>query len=311
MKKEKLMLVATLITVSLSACSSKQEAVNAPTSGTVMQETPEAQKNITVKETKKQENNAIIFEEMTVVDNNECRIKITKLEPDNLWGYTLKTTLENKSPDKTYMFSVTHAAIDGVQCDPFFASEVVPGKKSNNDISFPTTTLKENGLSDFSNIELTFRVYDSDNWTADAVAEETVHVYPYGEDKAITFERAPQDSDEIIIDNDYVTAIVTGYNKDSIWGHTVNLFLVNKTDTEVMFSVQDASINGYMMDPFYASSVMPNKCSFSSMSWGDSALKENGIENIENIEFNFKIYDSNNWSADPYANETITLAPKF
>ena len=34
----------------------------------------------------------------------------------------LKAQLENKSTEKTYMFSVESASINGVQCDPMFAS---------------------------------------------------------------------------------------------------------------------------------------------------------------------------------------------
>lgn len=46
-----------------------------------------------------------------------------------MWGYTLKAQLENKSTEKTYMFSVESASINGVQCDPMFASEVAAGKR--------------------------------------------------------------------------------------------------------------------------------------------------------------------------------------
>lgn len=60
-----------------------------------------------------------------------------------LRGYTLKAQLENKSTEKTYMFSVESASINGVQCDPMFASEVAAGKKANEEINFSTDTLEE------------------------------------------------------------------------------------------------------------------------------------------------------------------------
>lgn len=156
---------------------------------------------------------------------------------------------------------------------------------------------------------MTFRVYDSNDWTADAVAKETIHIYPYGEDKAVNFVREAQDSDNVIIDNDYVSVIVTGYEKDEIWGYTVNLFLLNKTDKNVMFSVDEASVNGFMADPFYATSVSAGKCAFSSMSWSDTTFEENSITEVETIEFKFRAYDEDNWSGDDFANETITLNP--
>lgn len=308
MKNWKLLLITMITAMVLSACSSKTEPTDTTKAATSVQESINKDATV-IDETKVPSNATVPFEEIVAVDNDECSIRITKLESDNMWGYTVKATLENKSPDKTYMFSVTGASVNGVQCDPFFASEVAPGKKSNNDISFSDSTLKENGVSDFSDIEILFRVYDSNDWSADSVAEEAVHVYPYGKDKATVFVREAKDSDKIILDNDYVTVIVTGYAEDDIWGYTANLFLVNKTDTEVMFGVDNASVNGYMIDPFFASSVMPNKCTFKSMSWGNSSLEENGIEKVTEIEFSLKAYDSSNLSVDPFAQEVITLTP--
>ena len=61
----------------------------------------------------------------------------------------LKAQLENKSTEKTYMFSVESASINGVQCDPMFASEVAAGKKANEEINFSTDTLEENGIVEF------------------------------------------------------------------------------------------------------------------------------------------------------------------
>lgn len=250
------------------------------------------------------------FEEITVIDNSECIIKITGIDPDNLWGYTLNAYLENKSADKTYMYSVTNASINGVECDPFFATEVAAGKKSNSEINFSTSTLEENGITDFTDIEISFRVYDSNDWMADAVAEQTTHVYPYGVENAVSFERQIQSTDEILIDNEYVTVTITGYKEDEIWGYTANLYLVNKTDADIMFSVDESSINGYMVEPFYAETVAAGKSTLSSISWSNEDLEENGITDVTQIELNFRAYDANNWMAEDFANEHIILNPK-
>ena len=275
MKKLLSMLTVLALCISLSACGSSEtggpstqgngaSAAPSETSQAPGENEGNGQENATSK-------GQIVFDGMTAVDNDECSISITEIDPDNMWGYTLKVNLENKSAEKTYMFSVLTAAVNGLQCDPFFASEVAPGKKSVDSISFTNGELEENEI-DFTDIELTFRVYDSDDWMADEVAVETVHVYPYGEGKAEVFERAPQSSDNVIIDNEYVTATVIGYEEDDIWGYTVNLFLQNKSEKEVTFGVDEASVNGYMADPFWAASVLPGKCAFSSMSWFDSDL---------------------------------------
>ena len=69
------------------------------------------------------------------------------------------------------------------------------------------------------------------------------------------------------------------------------------------------TVNGYMADPFYAKSVPAGKSAFSSMSWSNSKLEENEIEEIETIEFKFRAYDERNWFNADFANDTITLIP--
>lgn len=301
MKKIVTLFLAFAMMLSFAACGEESTPKNEEKENSLSEEV--------VDKTNDEEKNEISFSEVVVVENEECVIKITGIEPDNIWGYTLNALIENKSADKTYMFSVDSAAINGVQCDPFFATEVAAGKKANKEINFSDNTLEKNGIVDYTDIELTFRVYDSNDWTSDCVAKETVHIYPYGEDKAVKFVRENQNNDNVIIDNDFVTVIVTGYENDEIWGYTVNLFLINKTDKNIMFSVDEASVNGFMANPFYAKSVIAGKCAFSSMSWSNTVLDENEIIEIEEIEFKLRAYDKDNWMSNDFANEVITLNP--
>lgn len=249
------------------------------------------------------------FSELVVVDNGKCAIRITRIDPDSIWGYTLKANLENKSDDKTYMISIISASVNGVDFDPFFAAEVAPGKKANDDIGFSSGTLDKYGIDKFTDIEMTFKVYDSDDWMAEPVALETVHVYPLGEDKAVKFERESRQTDTVLFDDGNVSVIVTGYTDDSIWGYTVNLYLVNKTDKTLMYSVDEASVNGYMADPFWSKELQPGKVAFSDISWPDTTFEENNITEVEEIKMTFRVYDSNNWAADKLIEETVILKP--
>lgn len=250
----------------------------------------------------------ITFEELTVVDNDLCTIKITGIEPDSLFGYTLNIYLENKSADKTFMFSASSAAINGVMTTPLFASSVAPGKKANESMTFYDSTLSDI-IGPFTDIELTFRVYDSNDWSAEDVALTTVHVYPYGEEQAVSYQRAPAETDQVLVDNEYVTVIVTGYEPDSILGYAANLYLVNKTDTQVMFSTDGVSVNGYMADPYFATTVNAGKSAFSSITWSESTLSANGITQVDTIEFTLRAYNALNWQEADFVNAAFSLKP--
>jgi len=251
----------------------------------------------------------ITFDGIVAVDNEDCYVKITGIDPDNYWGYTLNVYFENRSSDKKYMFSVMSASINGVECDPFFATEVAAGKKANDEINFDIDELEECGVSEITDIEITIRVYDSEDWTADDVVHETFNVYPYGKDAATKYVREAKETDTVIVDNDSITVIATGYEYDDIWGYTVNFYLVNKTDMNLMISVDDASVNGYMLDPFFATEVIAGKSEFTSMSWSDDDFAENSITDVEEIEFTIRAYDYDNWLADDIVNEKVVLNP--
>lgn len=309
MKKLLALILATLMLLSLAACYVETPSNNNDNNNNQSQNQTNGNTESNNQTNGTENKNEITFSELVAIDNGKCFIKVTEIDPDNIWGYTLKVQLENKSTDKTYMFSVESSAINGIQCDPFFATEVAAGKKANKEISFTNSALEESGIEDYTDIELTFRVYDTDDWMADDVAKETIHIYPYGEDKVVKYVRASQASDNVIIDNQYVTVIVTGYEDDDILGYTVKLFLLNKTDKNIMFSVDDVSVNGYMADPFFAKTVSAGKCAFSSMSWSDTTLENNGITAIQEIEFILRAYDADNWLADDFVNKTVTLKP--
>ena len=249
------------------------------------------------------------FEEITVVDNDECIIKLTGIEQDNLWGYVIHAYLENKSSDKTYMFTVSDCSVNGVQSYAGLYKDVAPGKKAKDDITFYDDNLEKNGIVDFTDIELSFIVYDSDDWSADYAAQETIHVYPYGEEKVTKYVREDQPSDTKIVDNDDLTVIVTGYETDEIWGFVANLYIVNKSDKNLMVSVDDVSVNGYMADPFFARTISAGKSTFCEMTWSTSTLEENDITEVEEIEFKMTAYNSDDWGAGYIVDEMITLHP--
>ena len=310
MKKIITILLAAFLLLSLAACGNETTPDDKENAAMNNGERVEASDTKSTEDSTKSETNApkkeITFNEIVAIDDENCSIKVTGIDDKN---YTLNVMLENKSAEKNYMFGIKNASINGVQCDPLFAKEVVAGKKANTKMDFPVQDLQSNGIDEYTDIEITFHVYDNDNWIDGAIVEKTIHIYPYGEDKAVKFVREVQASDNVIVDNEFVTAIVTGYDEDGIFGYTANLFLLNKTDKNILFSVDGASVNGFMADPFYATSVGTGKCAFSSISWSDTVLEENKIEKIETIEFTFRAHDEDDWNSDDFVNEIITLNP--
>ena len=257
-------------------------------------------------ETAPQEQNK--FQETVLVDNDDLLFKITAIEDDPVWGYTLKAQFENKT-DKNLMFALDNVSVNGYMCDPFFAATVTAGMKANKDISFSKDSFKEINIKDVTDISLTLRVYDSEDITGEGLLLEDFIIYPLGKEAAKEYPRQPQESDIVLFDNENCTMIVTGFDSESIWGYSANVYLVNKTDDTLMFSVGNAAVNGFMCNPYFAVTVAPGKQCITSINWSKDALTDNNITEVESITLPIRVYDSEDWSKGDMINDTFTVNP--
>lgn len=311
MKKLIALLLAMVMLLSLAACAKKDEKTDDKKDQSQSQQKDDDTKknddedDTSDEATKKDE---LSFEEIVVVDNDLCLIKITDIDPDDVFGYTLKGYFENKSADKTLTFCAQTATINGIQNDLYFATDVAPGKKANESISFDVALLEFDGVGDFTDIELNFVVSDSEDWASDPLAEVTAHVYPYGEDKAVDFAREDKDTDTVLVDNEYVKVVAIGTVEDD-WGYNLVLYMENKSDKNLTISADEVSVNGFMLDPLFGAELSTGNCSYAAINWFLSELEENSIEDVIKIEFKLYVTDSDDWEADDYAVETVTYNP--
>lgn len=244
----------------------------------------------------------------TAVDSEDYSITVNSIEEDDILGFTVNITIENKSSDQDYSFEADNCSINGVQTGVSMYSDVAAGKKANTKITFDD--LKAYGIEKYTDIEVHIAVSDA-SLGGDELGEENIHIYPYGEENAVKFVYEQKSTDKVLIDNEYLTLIYTGVDKEDLWGYALNFYVVNKTDVEMVLNADNVSVDGYMADPFFIEYVYAGKSDFISMSWFDSTLEQNNIDknNISNIEFTMDVYDGDDYNKAHFATETITINP--
>ena len=119
----------------------------------------------------------------------------------------------------------------------------------------------------------------------------------------------PQFKEILLADTQNVQVKITAAETNSFFGYSLKVYLENKTDKELIFTVDDVSVNGFMCDPFWAESVAAGKKSNTSISWFASDFEDNGIQEVEEITFTLRVYDSNDFLAEDVFRDTITIQP--
>ena len=116
--------------------------------------------------------------------------------------------------------------------------------------------------------------------------------------------------EELTLANDEnVTVKITAIDENNFWGYTLKVFLENKTDKELMFTVESVSVNGFMCDPFWAASVAPGMKANDEISFSESDFENNGIETVEQIVLTLRVFDSENFLSEDIIHESITIKP--
>ena len=80
-------------------------------------------------------------------------------------------------------------------------------------------------------------------------------------------------------------------DQDSFWGKAVLLDIENKSGKNVGINCDNMSINGFMVTPYFSSTVYDGKMAISDITIMSSDLEDNKIEKIEDLEVIFNIYD--------------------
>ena len=249
------------------------------------------------------------LKDYVVADNEQCQFKINEVK-DKKGTAEFSIYCENRTEDKTLMFSVENCVVNGCAIDPFWAGSVAPGKKANDTFTFSKTQLEQYDLSSVDELRFKLNVYDYDDWFADKFVEEEFIVYPTGktEGEVTPVRRSDESTDVLIVDNDDLKYVICESGEGTFWAYYITVYMENKTDSPLMFSWRDVSVNGYMCDPFYATSVPAHSCFYSDVTFSTSAFEENGIGEVEEIEFSLNVYDEDSWMTD-YLNETFTYKP--
>ena len=251
---------------------------------------------------------AAFEDELVLIDDDVCTVKITEFITDNdYYPLELKMYAENKT-DLNLTFSMDDVAINGYVISTWWYEDVASGHKSNSDVTFYNSDFELNGIEQIRDISFTVTVSDSDDWSADDLEDQDFTIYPFGQDVP---EQAPQefdDDDLVIVDNDDVKMIITGFESDDYY-FRATVYIENNTDLNMSFSVSDSTaVNGYEINPYFSRTLSPGRKMNSYITWFNSDLEENGIEEIDDLELDVTISYYDDWYADPVYKDTVFIS---
>ena len=304
------LLLALSLVLGLAACggNTPADATTAPTvSATSAPEIPATEATVPP------ETQAAIpvTEAVTLVDTDQLTFTVTEYRTNEHLGLEMHVYCENKT-DATMMFSLDSVSVCGVMFDPFWAEEVAPGKKVNSVVYFDTFALEEMGVKSPDEISFRLYVFDNERWMDEPFLDDRFSVYPTGltPEQVVYPQHQPSSGQTVIMDNDSLVFIVERVDDTQSGFYTLDCYIANRTDRDLLVSWDGVSVNGFMVDPFWAAAVGAGKQLYTQVSFPESELLNQGIEIVDEIEFTLTAMDYDSLDGTFLVEETCTFQPK-
>lgn len=243
------------------------------------------------KESTKSESAKVTIEEQELVNQNDIVVTAKEYVNDAIWGEGINLVLENNST-KDVTVGCNALIVNDYMITDLFVSEVAAGKKANETVYLSSSELKAAGIDTVGKVEIYFHVYDSASYDkifdTDAVTIQT--------SEFANMDTTPKDAGTELYNEGGIRIVGKTVDEDSFWGTAILLYVENNSGKNVGISVENMSINGFMMNPLFTSNVYNGKKAIDDITILSTDLEENGIESVEDVELKFHIYDADSYS---------------
>ena len=104
---------------------------------------------------------AAVAVNQVLVDESGIKITYTGMEMTEEGNAELRMTVENNS-EQPILVNVQDFSANGMMMNAMFATQVTPGKKSNDELTIYASTLEENGVTAVESVEFSLVVFNDD-----------------------------------------------------------------------------------------------------------------------------------------------------
>ena len=288
-----------------SDSSNKKDVVTSTDSGTDLANDPstadtEAKSNA---ENDASASSVPTIEEQVLIDTNGIKITAKEYLTDKIWGDGIKLLIENSS-DKDYTVGCDALIVNDYMITDLFSSKVAAGKNANETMYLSSSGLKAAGIESVGKVEMYFHASDAEYNMVFKNEYAEIHTSEYD-----NMDTTPNDAGTELYSADGIRIVGKTVDENSFWGSAILLYIENNSGKTVGINVDDMSFSGFMITPYFSTTVYDGKKALEDITIMSNQLEENGIESIDNVELKFHIYNSDTYEtiADT---EPITFSAK-
>lgn len=246
---------------------------------------------------------AVTIEEQVLFEQDGLKVTATEYVVDSIWGDGVKLLIENDGTSDIGL-GCNALIVNDYMITDLFSTTVAAGKKDYETLNLSSSELKAAGIENVGQIEVYFHTFDSDSYmTISDIDCVTIKTSAYD-----SMDSTPNDAGQELYNEGGIRIVGKYVDEGSFWGTAVLLYIENNSGKNAIIQCDDMSINGFMVTPFFSSTVYDGKKAIDDITIMSSDLEENNISSVDEIELKFKIIDEDFMNS--VESDTITFSAK-
>lgn len=226
----------------------------------------------------------ITIDEQVLFEQDGLKVTATEYVTDSVFGDGIKLLIENNGSTDVGL-GCNALIVNDYMISDLFSSTVAAGKKDYETLSLSSSGLKAAGIENVGQIEIYFHTFDADSYmTISDIDCVTIKTSAYD-----IMDSTPNDSGQELYNADGIRIVGKYVDENSFWGAAVLLYIENNSGKNKVIQCDDMSINGFMVTPYFSSTVYDGKKAIDDITLMSTELEENNITSVDDIELKFRI----------------------
>lgn len=245
----------------------------------------------------------ITIDEQVLFEQDGLKVTATEYVTDSVFGDGIKLLIENNGSTDVGL-GCNALIVNDYMISDLFSSTVAAGKKDYETLSLSSSGLKAAGIENVGQIEIYFHTFDADSYmTISDIDCVTIKTSAYD-----IMDSTPNDSGQELYNVDGIRIVGKYVDENSFWGAAVLLYIENNSGKNKVIQCDDMSINGFMVTPYFSSTVYDGKKAIDDITLMSTELEENNITSVDDIELKFRIMNDD--FSNSYESDLITFSAK-
>ena len=237
------------------------------------------------------------FTDLVLIDNEDLTLRVSCEDTDLSDGYTWTLDLVSHSADRL-LLSIDDTAINTSMCQAedcqLSGEELCGGGIATAQLTWSAQALQEAGISEVEYVTLSLKVSSrKEKESIDRTVCDGLYVLSVTEEAQEEAARRPEPIiAQVIDDKDYyfaVTDCLTDEEGYPLW----KVWMENRSEKSVSFSMKDAVLNGEALENGWTCTVLPGKSCSAQISWWSMTMNPQKFQVLSSARLSLVISREN------------------